>query len=148
MSTNFNRALSFIGFINEAYVDEFGELKDFNFSIDDELATQWAERGEKGRDPKKGWKTLLIFEFEQLLKDFNVRNLNVEYSGEIANFSFNWENQSYLIIIDLEEKYSEVIRQDINKKGQVINLTQLYSGDFEEMMDYFLQSGIDFLDQL
>jgi hypothetical protein len=27
------RALSFKNFINEAYVDEFGELQDFDFSI-------------------------------------------------------------------------------------------------------------------
>jgi|688.fasta_scaffold1395294_2 hypothetical protein len=141
------RALSFKNFINEAYVDEFGELQDFDFSMDHDDAAEWAEKGERGKDPKAGWKTLLLMEFEELLKDLGAKNLVADNSGEFANFSFNWNGELYLIVLEAGEDYAEVIHQKTNEKGQVVKLDQLYNGGIEELTSYFLQSGMDLLDQ-
>lgn len=141
------RALSFRGFINEAYVDEFGELQDFDFSMDHDDAAEWAEKGERGKDPKAGWRTLLLMEFEELLKDLGAENLKSDHSGEFTNFFFNWNGENYLIVLEASEDYAEVIHQVQNQKGQVTKLDQLYSGGIEELTTYFLQSGLDLLDQ-
>lgn len=142
-----HRAMSFSKFINEAFIDDKGELQDFDFNLDPELSDEWEQKQAKLGDHKRGVRVLFAHEFETFLSDAGAKNITADVRGKILMFTFQYDNRDYLIMFNPEDSYGEVVLQKIHKNN-VVGLDQLYTGDLDELLGYFQQSGLDLLDQL
>jgi len=142
-----SRAMSFANFLNEAFIDDEGKLQDFNFELDPELSSEWEQKQAQLGDPKKGWRVLLVHEFEGFLSDSGATEIDADVTGRILSFSFKWQGTLYLIIMNPEDEYGEVAIQETNSDGKVFNINPIYSGDLDELIEEFYKGGIEVLDQ-
>lgn len=115
-----NRANTFKGFINEAYVDASGELKDFQGPSDHDYDVRFIEEAQKIQD---------------YLIDLGAKHviLNVELPQFV--FYFKYKSRSYSMFIDIDAETVDVYYLD--------ELT--FSDSLSSFIDVANANGLDFL---
>lgn len=113
-----NRAMTFADFLNEAYVDASGELKDFEFTPDEKFELE-------AFDDIESWK--------QFLEDNGAYSVKHDVDGSIVRFYFSFDLGKYVIAFDLD--------------GREANLYQIQSAPFRYELLHSSDLG-EFVDQL
>lgn len=117
-----NRALSFLGFLNEAYVDREGRLQDFEFS------------------PKGDYTIEMQVHIDQIgefLKSVGAKRLVSHHDDAgIVSFNFAYRGEPYFLSINLDN--------DRALFSHVGDEEPIFSGPTESLIDLLTVKGLDF----
>ena len=122
-----NRALTFTQFINEdAYVDEFGELKDFSLDPDEKLEVD-------------------TYHYVEAIKDSlamdGATDIRHRFSEQVLEILFSYNSEEYVMFIDFDDAVGGFIRYNWERQPVTI-----YKDTVDNMFNLLGQSGISFLD--
>jgi len=114
--------LSFGEFINEAYVDEFGELKDFELTPEEEFRVNTHDN---------------IVSIGNFLEDAGADELSHNIDDAFLTFEFSYHGKPFAMRLDLDNDTTEVISQSTD--------IPIYSGDTDSLFDLIKANGLSFL---
>jgi hypothetical protein len=118
-----NRALSFRQFINEAYIDDRGELADFDFAPDDKYEMEAYSQLEGIID---------------LLKDAGAESVRHEISGPIMKLYFIYREDPHFMKLNLDTNAAHFSRIYDDQEYTI------FDGDGYALFDYIQAEGLDF----
>ena len=119
-----NRAMTFGEFLNEAYVDDSGELRDFEFTPDEEF-----EIG--AFDDIQSWK--------EFLSDSGAYSIRHDVDGKQLRFYFSFDLVRYAIVFDLDGASAGLYRQQTAPSKYEL----IYSSDLREFVDSLKIDGLE-----
>lgn len=122
-----NHVLSFSQFINEdAYIDQAGELQDFEFDQQDKQEHEVYDE------------MMYIVDF---LEDAGAKKVEPDYFDGMMKFSFRYAGESYEIFIDIDADYATLMKYASPlSKGETI-----YDGAANSLFDLLKYQGLSFL---
>lgn len=115
-------ALSFAEFINEAYVDEFGELKDFELTPEEQFRVNTYDSIESISD---------------FLEDAGADELSHNIDDSFLTFEFSYYGEPFAMQLDLDNDTTEVISQTTS--------IPIYAGSTDPLFDLIQVNGLSFL---
>ena len=118
-----NIILSFAQFINEAYIDDEGNLADFDFTQDDKYETDAYSQLEG---------------IEDLLKDAGAESVRHEISGPILKLYFTYRADPHFMKLNLDTNDAHFSRILDDREYTI------FQGDGYSLFDYIQAEGLDF----
>ena len=124
-----NHARSFNDFLNEdAYIDSEGELKDLEFTPEEEYEINTYDNVQSLAD---------------FLEDSGARDIKHKVAGENLTFMFDYATEPYSLQIDLDNDKALVIKTDIDTGTPRHHF--IYSGSVDSLFDLIKANGLIFL---
>lgn len=114
--------LSFAEFINEAYVDEFGELKDFELTPEEQFRVNTHDN---------------IVSIGNFLEDAGADEISHKIDDAFLTFEFRYYGEPFTMQLDLDNDTTEVISQTTS--------IPIYAGDTDPLFDLIKVNGLSFL---
>jgi hypothetical protein len=122
-----NFVMKFDEFINEAYVDQEGNLQDFEITPEEEYAMHEED---------------LLFTFEQILTKRGAEEVSSSIQDEKAKFKFYYNSERYAIRINIDDDYAMVVRYDRDSRMPDL----VYNGNTEHLINIIKKKGLTFLE--
>lgn len=124
-----NRALSFNDFLNEeAYVNPEGELKDLEFTPEEQYEINTYDN---------------IQSLADFLEDSGAQDVKHRIAGEQLMFMFDYVKEPYRLQLDLDTDRAMVIKTDIDTGVPRHNF--IYTGSADSLFDLIRAKGLSFL---
>ena len=126
MSTHKNnngRAHTFIKFIDEAYIDDSGELKDFSLSDQEKFELSAYDQSQPISD---------------FLVDSGAREVSRSVEGAKLKFTFRYGFRHFYLELNMDEG-EESIYAEVKDDGK---LQYLLGGDGENLLEYLKARGL------
>lgn len=124
-----NMARSFNDFLNEeAYVNPEGELKDLEFTPEEEYEINTYDN---------------IQSLADFLEDSGAHDVKHRVAGEQLMFMFDYATEPYRLQLDLDADKAMVIKTDID--DGVPRHHFIYSGSVDSLFDLIKVNGLSFL---
>jgi hypothetical protein len=121
--------ISFDKFVNEAHINPEGELEDFDFKGDAHI-----DHADAVND--------FIENMTTFFKDNDASNVNIDVNGPFVRLKFDFYNEAYGFIGNLDSGYGELAKLDHSKRDALI------LGQFSDMNVFFdmvKEKGLYFL---
>lgn len=119
------RALTFNQFINEAYIDQEGQLQDFKFDAEDIATHEIYDE---------------VNHIKDFLEDAGARRLRSDVIDGLVKIEFTYRDEHYSFHLDLDNSTSKIIYY-ANPNSPVI----VYDGSAESIVDLIQAKGLSFL---
>lgn len=120
------RAKTYQEFINEAYIDPEGRLRDLEFTQDDRHASEMVDQ---------------INQIREFLEDAGARRVRTDVDGHPIVFRFEYRHNSYYMELDLDSDQVAVYA----KTGRSGIPQEIYQDSAQGFFDLAMNSGLDFL---
>jgi hypothetical protein len=114
------RAKTYLQFINEAYIDDFGELRDFNYPSEDEPEFQVLNQAQ------------IISEY---LEESGAERVKIGIDDEIIDFKFKYRGYQYVLVLNLDTDSAFV------STGNEL----IYHDNLNSFFDLLAAVGLEFL---
>jgi hypothetical protein len=118
--------LSYKDFINEAYIDSEGRLRNLEFTQDDRHASEMVDQ---------------INQIREFLEDAGARRVRTDVDGHPIVFRFEYQHNSYYMELDLDSNQVAVYA----KTGRSGIPQEIYQDSAQGFFDLAMNSGLDFL---
>lgn len=118
-----NRAMSFGEFLNEAYVDASGELKDFELTPDEQFEISSIED---------------IQDWKKFLEESGAYSVKYDIDGSVLRFYFSFDLDKYVISFDLDNKSASLH----SMRSAPSRYELLHSSDLGEFIDMLRIDGL------
>jgi hypothetical protein len=119
-----HRALTFRSFLNEAYVDSEGELRDFEFTPDEEFEIGAFE-------DIQSWK--------EFLRDSGAYSIRHDVDGKLMRFYFSFDLAKYAIVFDLDGAAAGLYRM----RSAPSRYELLHSSELRDFVDSLKIDGLE-----
>jgi len=119
-------AKKFRDFINEAYIDDSGELKDLEISDVDQHNFEMQE---------------YIVQIADSLREAGANQVEPDYFEGMIKIAFSWNRENYEIFMDLDLNHSTLMKYASPlSKGETI-----YDGPTDGLINLIVEYGLTFL---
>jgi hypothetical protein len=119
-------AKKFRDFINEAYIDDSGELKDLEISDADQHNFEMQE---------------YIVQIADSLREAGANQVEPDYFEGMIKIAFSWNRENYEIFMDLDSNHSTLMKYASSlSKGETI-----YDGPTDGLINLIVEYGLTFL---
>ena len=115
-----NRVLTYRQFINEAYIDDSGELQDFEYPRGDEPEFELLDHAHR---------------IQEYLEESGANRVRLKVDGGILEFKFNYSGSNYLLKLDIDGD-----RAYLSTESMII-----YEDSADSFFDLLAETGLEFL---
>jgi hypothetical protein len=115
-----HRAKTYHEFINEAYIDDSGELQDFNYPSEDEPEFQIIDHAQR---------------IQEYLEDVGAERVRLHVDGGKIRLKFKYGMPDYLLELDLDEDTAYL------SIGKML----IYEDSIDSFFDLLSSNGLEFL---
>jgi hypothetical protein len=115
-----HKAKTYQQFINEAYIDDSGELRDFDQPSGNEPEFQLLDHAQR---------------IQEYLEDSGANRVRLRVRGGVIEFTFNYAGSNYLLELDLDENLA------LLSIGRII----VYEDSADSFFDLIAANGLEFL---
>jgi hypothetical protein len=115
------KAKTYHQFINEAYIDDSGELRDFDQPQDDDLEFQLFDHAQR---------------IQEYLEESGANRVRMRVKEGIMEFTFNYNGSKYLLELNIDENLA------ILSLGKIT----VYEDSVDSFFDLIAANGLEFLD--
>jgi len=124
-----NYVQSFLQFINEdAYVDDEGQLRDLEFSEEEQYEIEAYDS---------------IIGIRDFLEESGAKNVKYKTLGGALTYTFTYLSEDYMIRFDLDDTNALVVKAKHEMERSSPDV--IYHDDSEGLMDLISAKGLDFL---
>ena len=121
-----NRALTYRQFINEAYLDDSGELHDFDAPTGDEYDHQILDHAQR---------------IQEYLEESGAKHVKLRVDDPYILFSFKYRHHSYRMNIDLDSQTTLIVLTG----GQHNAAYPIFNDSTDTLFDLLASTGLEFL---
>lgn len=115
-----NRAKTYFQFINEAYIDDSGELRDIEFPREGDYDFDMLDHAQR---------------IQEYLEESGANRVRLHVRGGTVEFMFEYSGSNYLLEIDLDE----------NRAYLSIGRILVYEDTADSFFDLLAANGLEFL---
>lgn len=114
------RAKTYQQFINEAYIDDSGELRDFDQPQGDEPEFQLLDQAQR---------------IQEYLEESGANRVRLRVIGGILKFTFEYSGSNYILELDIDENIA------LLSIGRIL----IYEDSGDSFFDLLAANGLEFL---
>lgn len=118
--TSIRKAKTYAQFINEAYIDDSGELRDFDQPQDDDIEYQLLDHAHR---------------IQEYLEESGASRVRLRIMEGIIKFTFNYRESNYLLDLDLDQNRA------LLSMGRIL----VYEDSADSFFDLIAANGLEFL---
>jgi hypothetical protein len=107
-------------FINEAYIDDSGELRDFDQPQGDEPEFQLLDHAQR---------------IQEYLEESGANRVRLRVRGGVMEFTFNYNDSKYLLELNIDENQADL------SLGEIL----VYEDSVDSFFDLLAANGLEFL---
>jgi hypothetical protein len=115
-----HKAKTYLQFINEAYVDDSGELQDFNPPGEDDYEYQLLDHAQR---------------IQEYLEESGAEEVQLSLFGGVIKFKFEYSGSNYTLMLDLDE----------NSASLMFGRIPVYEDSADAFFDLLAAKGLEFL---
>jgi len=115
-----NKIKTYHQFINEAYVDDSGELQDFEAPSEDDYEFQLLDHAHR---------------IQEYLEDSGAEGVRLSLLGGVIKFKFDYSGSNYTLMLDLDE----------NSVSLMFGRIPVYEDSADAFFDLLAVKGLEFL---
>ena len=115
-----HKAKTYQQFINEAYIDDSGELRDFDQPQGDEPEFQLLDHSHR---------------IQEYLEESGADRVRLRVRGGVIEFTFNYSGSKYLLELDIDENLALLS----------IGIIIVYEDSADSFFDLIAANGLEFL---
>ena len=120
----YHKAKTYRQFINEAYIDDSGDLQDFGFPGSGDIEYELYDHADRIRE---------------YLEESGAEYVKSRIDDGVMIFKFNYQGMVYSMGIDMDSGEAQVV--DISARSPIV----VYQDSTDSLFDLLSQTGLDFL---